>query len=380
MIKKQFTCLIVSYIFLSGLSGCRSNNYRIYGTADTEFDGATAVLRSFNDMDSLIYSDTVQINDGKFYFEGKELLEGISDVRVRKDSKILYSRLFLERGNIYLELGESEKYNNIHGTPLNEIYQTHQDSMTYYFNEIDRLDTTRTAHSVSFTLGTELADAWNNYGAYFIRFKRNNINNIVGRSEFLRGSVVNIPESFYMSMNKLSFLEAYDFLDSSLLNHPKVVEYLEAERKREEERNRPKLAGTQYTDFELSTTGGEKKRLSDYIGKHEFVYLDFWASWCGPCIADIPHLKEVYEKYHNKGLEIIGITLDESQEDWTKAIREHALPWPQLWGPESISEIQKVYRFGGIPYGVLIDKNGKIISTGPPHSLTLDIHLNDLDK
>lgn len=358
-LTNHFTC---SLILLLYFCSCGNNKYRIHGTVLSEFNGATVTLESYNDMDSIIYSDSTVVKNGKFTFKGKELLEGYSEIRaVHEDGRYRYTVLFLELGNIYLYLGETEKYNKLYSTPLNDIYQSHIDSIYYYVSEINRLDTTDTNH-ITFTAGTELADAWHNYGAYFIRFKRNNIDNIVGRSEFLREPIVNIPESFYRGLNDLSFHEMYDFLDSALLNHPKVLKYLEDEQNRIIKNQNQKLVGYQYTDFELLTPDGEKKRLSDYVGKHEYVYLDFWASWCGPCIYDLPHLKEVYDKYHNKGLEIIGITLDSDKNAWTGAIARHEIPWPNLWSPENISSVRKAYENEGVPYGVLIDKSGKVIS------------------
>lgn len=374
---KNFTFYIVgNLLLLSLLCGCNNGQYRLHGTVDNEFNGQMAQLRSYNDMDSVIYSDSVMIKDGKFDFKGKELLKGFTFISIETEEEYLYSELFLEQGDIFLNLGKDEYKSRLQGTPFNELYQSYKDSSLYFITEVNKHDP-YIGNAFVIRSGTEAGNIWLAYGAYIREFERNNINNIVGKSEFL-SSIARGAEGYYKSVNKLSFSEMYDFLDSAMLNHPKVLKYLEDERNRAIKAKEQKLIGSQYTDFELLTPDGKKKRLSDYVG-HEYVYLDFWASWCGPCIADMPHLKEVYEKYHDKGLEIVGITLDEKKSDWTAALERLELPWPQLWSPENISDIQKTYGAPGVPYGVLIDKTGKIISAEIGSSF-LEIRLESLLK
>ena len=75
-----------------------------------------------------------------------------------------------------------------------------------------------------------------------------------------------------------------------------------------------------FIDIELITPEGERKWLSEYVGHSKFLFIDFWASWCGPCIADIPKIKQVYEKYKDKGLEVLSISMDYSNKSWTIAM------------------------------------------------------------
>lgn len=354
------TLALACLTLLIGLYGCTSDKFSIHGTVDPIFNDATVILKSYSDMDSVVYTDSTVIKDGKFNFKGKETLQGFSEITARNDSGYRYTQFFIERGDIYLELGKDEYQSNVHGTPFNDIYQSFLDSSSYYITEVNKHDV-RKGGAFVIMGGTEAAKIWHDYGEYCRDFTRDNIGNIVGKSDFLsavdRGAI-----GYYRSVNKLSFYEMYDFLDSAMLNHPKVLKYLEDEQNRLKKAQEQTLIGFQYTDFELYTPDDGIKRLSDYVGKHEFVYLDFWASWCGPCIADLPHLKGIYERYHDKGLEVIGITLDKNKTDWIGAIERHDIPWPNLWNPENISVIQKTYESGGVPYGVLIDKTGKVLS------------------
>ncbi|MNK14975.1 Thiol-disulfide oxidoreductase ResA [compost metagenome] len=111
-------------------------------------------------------------------------------------------------------------------------------------------------------------------------------------------------------------------------------------------------------DFSYPDLSGKKWSPKDFKGK--YLIVDFWASWCGPCRAEIPHLKEVYKKYKDKGLDILAVSIDAKSNDWKKALNEEKMPWTQIHAPES-KPVMSSYLFSGIPFLVLIDKEGRII-------------------
>lgn len=123
--------------------------------------------------------------------------------------------------------------------------------------------------------------------------------------------------------------------------------------------------GSQFKDIALQTPQGATKRLSDYCGKGNYVLVDFWASWCGPCRAEMPHVKALYEKYHSKGFEIVGVSLDNDKAAWTGAIQRMNLTWPHLSDLKGWqSEAAALYGISSIPATLLIDPQGKIVAFG----------------
>lgn len=122
------------------------------------------------------------------------------------------------------------------------------------------------------------------------------------------------------------------------------------------------VPGAMFFDTELKTPDGKTLRISDYCGKGKYVLLEFWASWCGPCRADIPHIKDAYAHYHPQGFEIVSISMDNSEKAWKAAVEREQMNWPQGSDLKAFnSELAKVYNFNGIPFCILIGPDGKIV-------------------
>ena len=117
--------------------------------------------------------------------------------------------------------------------------------------------------------------------------------------------------------------------------------------------------GNKYVDFEVPYDGKTYK-LSDYIEPGKYTLVDFWASWCGPCMRQAPVLKSLYEKYHDKGPNIVGVAVWDEPENTLAAIKSHGLTWPNIIGAQTIPT--DLYGISGIPCIMLIGPDGTILS------------------
>lgn len=124
------------------------------------------------------------------------------------------------------------------------------------------------------------------------------------------------------------------------------------------------LPGSMVTDFVMNDITGKECHLTDFVGKGNYVLVDFWASWCGPCRREMPAVKAAYEKFHGMGFEIVGISLDNNKADWEKAVADLGITWPQLsdlkgWQCEGAA----IYGVRAIPYTILFDGEGKVVES-----------------
>lgn len=112
--------------------------------------------------------------------------------------------------------------------------------------------------------------------------------------------------------------------------------------------------------MKFTATDGTEVDLAKMKGK--VVLIDFWATWCGPCVAEIPNVKKTYEKLHSKGFEIIGISLDSNEDKLTQFIKKKDMPWPQYFdGKGWKNKISTKHGIRSIPAMWLVDKEGNLV-------------------
>lgn len=144
------------------------------------------------------------------------------------------------------------------------------------------------------------------------------------------------------------------------------------------------VVGSKAPEIELTSPDGKVLKLSLLRGK--IVLVDFWASWCGPCRKENPHVVEVYRKYHKekftngKGFEVFSVSLDREETAWKKAIAADHLVWPNhVW--DKANEAGRAYDVQFIPSAFLVDGEGKIVAMGENcRGLNLHIELDKLKK
>ena len=182
-----------------------------------------------------------------------------------------------------------------------------------------------------------------------------------------------IPVAFIENVPEVLGYEKFNELvssDAPFSKHPFVVDLKEGleEAMNEElkaEDVKSAIIGQKFLDLEEADTDGNMHKLSEYVGQGKWVLVDFWASWCGPCKAEMPNVAAAYKQYHDKGFEIVGLSFDNDKDLWEKAIIEWQMPWIHLsdlkyW--ESVAA--DVYSVNSIPDNLLINPEGIVVARG----------------
>ena len=134
---------------------------------------------------------------------------------------------------------------------------------------------------------------------------------------------------------------------------------------RQEEDEQENLIGKPFLDVQEPDAEGNLRSLSDYAGKGKWIFVNFWASWCCTCKWEMPTVVAAYKKYHDKGLEIVGLSFDGEREAWVRAIESWDMPWIHLSDLRLCrSEAGKIYDVRSYPDNVLIDPDGIIVARG----------------
>jgi peroxiredoxin len=147
--------------------------------------------------------------------------------------------------------------------------------------------------------------------------------------------------------------QVYATLLSRFGESPNLRQKVEGDLKRLDKVGRP---APRFTAEDIQ---GRAIRLDAYRGK--YVLVDFWATWCAPCVGELPRLQDAYRRYHDSGLEIISVSLDESKAAVSDFAKIRNLPWPQIHNASSTADLVEAYAVGSIPATYLIDHEGTII-------------------
>ena len=320
MIMKKLAFLFTALLLMASCS----KGYKVTVTfPDDSANGETAFLTNYDTGDTIA---TATVENRTCTFEGTA-------------GKGFFARLYAA-GNPYgfiVEPGDV-KLDIAAGTAISPL----NDKMATWSKEMQKIadDTTITE-----------AESDARYADGLLKFYQENKDNAIG------------PWAFCNYLLYKDFSEAD--IDALLKEAP--VEYAQLKRVEKAKNAARQLAvtaeGQKFTDFEVKAEDGAVQKLSDYVGKGKVVVVDFWASWCPPCRAEIPKLQALKAKYGDK-FDVLGVAVWDNPDDTRKAIDELSITWPVIIGTGKLTEPTDLYGIKGIPHIIIFGPDGTILSRG----------------
>lgn len=350
---KKLTYL-VAVIAALGMIACTGNKpgYLITGTVEGAVDGDTVFLQGMNGV-QMTKLDTAIIKNGTFTFEGTQDSVVNRSVTCLANGEPLGMTFFLENGPIKIAL--TKENDSATGTPNNDAFQVIRSQINVLSQKMSAIydamsDTTLTDEQKTAKQkeGKQLEEE---YAKIIKAGIEKNISNPVGVVLFKQNYYDYTPNESTSLLNQIP---------ANLQNDPdikRIKEIVDKQKKTD--------VGTKFIDFTMQAPDGKTVKLSDYVGKGKVVLVDFWASWCGPCRAEMPNLVKAYAKYKGKNFEILGVSLDQDAAAWKEAIKKMNMTWPQMSDLKGWqSEGAQLYAVSSIPQVVLFDGAGIIIARG----------------
>jgi len=356
--KKILLLLLVTASFVS-CKKVADGEFIITGKADGIANGIAVYLQK-QDSTGIVPVDTVKVENGKFKFEGKVKEPGIHFIQVDKiDGKAV---LILESGEIIMNVRKDTITKSIvSGTYSN-------DKLTSFLDDSQKIQKRMVAFQKANMAKYNEAQSKQDTATINTLMKENS----VFQKESIKLSLDHI-EKYPKSYLSLLFLQqALNQPDKDDAKIKKLFENLDPSLKITKEGKKLKKSieglgvanvGTMAPDFSAPNVDGKMVSLKECLGKVTIV--DFWASWCGPCRAENPNMVALYNEFHAKGVNIIGVSLDKEGEaaKWKEAIAKDGLTWIEVSNLKFWQDpIAMKYNVKSIPATFLLDANGKIIA------------------
>lgn len=320
-----------------------------------EYDGQQVYLQTIDSVwKSNVSIDTANVVDGQFVFKGLAKEGATIHFLVLENAPQKMKRpvlVIVEPGDIEVTL---DSISTVKGTPMNNDYQAYQAKYQSIGTEMTALRE-KAKVDTTVVLQKELEKQ--------LEEKRDKI--VDATYDFVKDNIGSQVGAFLFSNNYYLFsLDRQKELLAGI--QPKYKTNTRIERIEKSVQSQDLTSeGKMFTDVKAKTPDGKDAALSDYAGKGKYVLVDFWASWCGPCRAEMPKLVEMYKEFKGKDFEIVGLSLDRDGEAWKKGIKDLGITWPQIsdlkfWD----SVFASTYGVSSIPHLMIIDKDGKILERG----------------
>lgn len=381
MFKRKIVIIFILLSISFCLSGQNNVKYVIQGSADEKVYEGTYIYLMKTELYGGIHLklDSAKIKNGKFKFRGEvnelpHLYQLIIFGRSKFKSRFVF--VILEKGKIKIQIEKDRE--RVSGTPMNDMlnnkiiqpFNEWTSALEIYNLKKDSINTKGgTDRKKMKTICPFPHEELNKYKADRRNFVKTYAEYPVVDAFLFEMIMESSQDPELPAIKERLCAESKERLDKRLEIYTRIYEKrrkeTEARSKIEDEKNTPETVkiGKKYTDFKGITLEGDTIKLSDIIIGKKLVLLDFWASWCGPCMNMLPFIDTLYQKYHPQGLEIVGASWDDHLVSWKKTVNARNMYWPQIFMLTNYEENgASIYGVRSIPYTVLIDINGKIIA------------------
>lgn len=353
---KKIYAILVLGLFIVGCNSIPENEFKLVGELRGDVKDSTKIFLKISDTvgRGLIEIDTTYLLNGAFEFSGTSELPQLHYLFI--DGYRGSSPLVIENGAIEFEAQiDSLQFAKIKGTEQNKMLMEFMDERNR-MQEISKTfnDDLRKANAAQDTAAVQALRE-----EYFeLQEKSKNYN-----QEFIEGH----PNSLMSSLLLLGIAQrktlTVDEIDELLKNlSPEIQKTWSARRTKEilDAQQKTKV-GAVAPEFSGPTPNGELLTLNEVKGK--LTLIDFWAGWCKPCRMENPNIVSVYNKYKDKGLSVVGVSLDRNREQWLQAIADDGLEWNHVSNVQYFDgPIAKLYNINAIPAAFLLDENGVIVA------------------
>lgn len=368
MIKKSIVFVFTLLTLWSCNKNSNDENYSLtIKISDLNNPNAKVyLLNSLMKFNAQTIMDSASLKNDQFNIKGKITEPKQVFLLIDKEGNGL-KKLKSLSGFVIMYLEEGDINVNIKDDTLRNVVITGSKLNTEYKKFIEETATPPMHHKESIQIIKALKEDVSPEKRKYLKQEKLNLTNrnIKYKDSLLIRYIKENPESFFSlkaladldrkNLDEKTLTPLFESLSTKLRTSKNGLEVLENITKERAEK------GVLAQDFSQSDENGNLIKLSDYRGK--YVLLDFWASWCGPCRAENPNLVKAYKKFHDKGFEILAVSLDTKRKAWIKAIKEENLSWKHVSDLKGFeNEAAVLYDVNSIPKSVLIDPNGKIIA------------------